>query len=134
MPILDNPKHELFAQELSRGLSATEAYERAGYTPNRHNAAALLRKEHISARVKELQAVVAERAVWTSIERLEALRAIFEASKDEDRKTAISAIAEANKMQGSYAPSKVEASGPNGGPIPVGVVRWEVADPADTDT
>lgn len=134
MPILDNPKHELFAQELSRGLSATEAYERAGYTSNRHNAAALLRKEHISARVKELQAVVAEKAVWTSIERLEALKDIFEASKDEDRKTAISAIAEANKMQGSYAPSKVEASGPNGGPIPVGVVRWEVADPADTDT
>ena len=51
MPILANPKHEAFA----RGSSAAAAYVEAGYKANRHNAAALARKQHISTRVNELQ-------------------------------------------------------------------------------
>jgi phage terminase small subunit len=53
--ILANPKYEAFAQGLARGLSAAAAYVEAGYKPNRHNAAALARKQHISRRVGELQ-------------------------------------------------------------------------------
>ena len=33
MPLLDNPKHEIFAQELAKGTTADEAYARAGYAP-----------------------------------------------------------------------------------------------------
>jgi phage terminase small subunit len=55
MPILANPKHEAFAQGLARGSSATAAYVEAGYKANRHNAAALARKQHILTRVGELQ-------------------------------------------------------------------------------
>jgi hypothetical protein len=55
MPILANSKHEAFAQRLARGLSAAAAYVEAGYKANRHNAAALARKEHILTRVRELQ-------------------------------------------------------------------------------
>ena len=55
MPILANPKHEAFAQGLARGSSAAAAYVEAGYRENRHNAATLARKQHISARVVELQ-------------------------------------------------------------------------------
>ena len=55
MTMLANPKHEVFAQGLARGSSATTAYVEAGYKENRHNAATLARKQHILARVGELQ-------------------------------------------------------------------------------
>jgi phage terminase small subunit len=55
MPILENPRHEAFAQALARGSSASAAYVEAGYKENRHNAATLARKQHILGRVSELQ-------------------------------------------------------------------------------
>ena len=55
MTALKNPRHEAFAQAHARGMSASAAYVEAGYKANRHNAAALARKEHISVRVAELQ-------------------------------------------------------------------------------
>jgi hypothetical protein len=54
MPVLASPRHEAFAHALARGSSATAAYVEAGYKQNRHNAAALARKQHISTRVDEL--------------------------------------------------------------------------------
>jgi hypothetical protein len=55
MPILENPRHEAFAEALARGSSASAAYVEAGYKENRHNATTLARKQHISTRVDELQ-------------------------------------------------------------------------------
>jgi hypothetical protein len=55
MPILENPRHEAFAEALARGSSASGAYVEAGYKENRHNAATLARKQHILTRVSELQ-------------------------------------------------------------------------------
>ena len=60
---------------------------------------------------------MAEKAEWTAADRLRDLKTIFDASAKEDRRTAIAAIAEANKMQGSYAPTKQEHTGRGGGPI-----------------
>jgi hypothetical protein len=54
MPVLASPRHEAFAHALARGSSATAAYIEVGYKQNRHNAAALARKQHISTRVGEL--------------------------------------------------------------------------------
>lgn len=54
MPTLKNAKHERFAQELASGKTADESYVLAGFSENRHNAAALARKEHIRTRVAEL--------------------------------------------------------------------------------
>jgi len=54
MPILRNPKHEFFCQELFKGKSASEAYEIAGFKPNGGNAGALRNKQHISTRLAEL--------------------------------------------------------------------------------
>jgi hypothetical protein len=36
MPILANPKHELFAQGRAKGLSIKEAYAKAGYFVDLH--------------------------------------------------------------------------------------------------
>jgi predicted house-cleaning NTP pyrophosphatase (Maf/HAM1 superfamily) len=59
MPALSNPKHELFAQHLAKGLTQEKAYIAAGYkeTPrSRMSACDLLRtKPYIKERVAELQ-------------------------------------------------------------------------------
>ncbi|MGX5719912.1 hypothetical protein [Shinella zoogloeoides] len=66
-----------------------------------------------------MKARVAEKAEWTAADRLSALKMIFDSHAEKDARVAISAIAEANKMQGSYAPTKRELSGPGGGAIPI---------------
>lgn len=65
MPVLKNPKHERFAQELAKGKTATEAYVLAGYKPNDGNAATLKGKQRISDRVAEILGRAAERAEIT---------------------------------------------------------------------
>ena len=62
MPRIDNPKHELFAQELAKGKSQAEAYELAGYKGDRTGASRLATNDNIQARVAELVGRAAERA------------------------------------------------------------------------
>ncbi len=60
MAILKNARHERFAQNLAKGMSATEAYTKAGYKSTGHaaeaNGARLMRKDEVQARVAELMA------------------------------------------------------------------------------
>lgn len=65
MPILANPRHELFAQELAKGKSADEAYVIAGYSANRGNAARMNANESVQKRVEEIMQRGAERAEIT---------------------------------------------------------------------
>jgi tripartite-type tricarboxylate transporter receptor subunit TctC len=59
VPVLENQRHELFAQELAKGKSASEAYVSSGYKPSRKNAARLKANEDIAARVAELLTIAA---------------------------------------------------------------------------
>lgn len=73
MPVLSNPKHEIFAQELAKGKSAEEAHALAGYSQNRGNAATLKKNESILNRVAELLArreTIEVAATERAIERL----------------------------------------------------------------
>jgi phage terminase small subunit len=55
MPALPNAKQELFCQNYVKGMSQAEAYEKAGYAPNRCNASRLMKtNENIPARIVEL--------------------------------------------------------------------------------
>lgn len=117
MPVLKNARHEAFAQALAKGMTATDAYAEAGYKGDRTAASRLSTNVNVSQRVSEIKNRVAEKAEWTAADRLSALKTIFDSHAEKDARVAISAIAEANKMQGSYAPVKREHSGPNGGPI-----------------
>lgn len=65
MPALSNARHERFAQEVAGGATADEAYEAAGYRPNRGNAARLKANENIRARVAEIIDRGAQRAEIT---------------------------------------------------------------------
>jgi phage terminase small subunit len=62
LPILDNPKFELFAQALAQGKSASAAYVCAGYAAHGGNAGRLSKNESIRDRVEELLHAGAERA------------------------------------------------------------------------
>lgn len=76
MPPLENQRHELFCQHLAKGKTADEAYELAGFKPNRGNAATLKAKQSISARVSDLQDRAASRTEVTVANITERLLAI----------------------------------------------------------
>lgn len=65
MPILRNPRHERFAQELAKGKSASEAYVIAGYQQSEPNASRLTRNDKVQARVAEILSAGALRAEIT---------------------------------------------------------------------
>ncbi len=54
MPILKNARQEKFAQNVAKGMTATEAYVKAGYKSTGHaaeaNGARLMRKDEVQAR------------------------------------------------------------------------------------
>lgn len=78
LPKLSNNRHEAFAQHLATGMSATEAYEKAGYTPSQPNSARLTSNDMVQSRVAELQNRGAERVVVT----LESLTKELEDARD----------------------------------------------------
>src|ERR1017187_7028382 len=57
MAVLDNSKHEHFAQLVAKGVSATKAYTSAGYSDKgaQPSAARLLLNAMVRARLRELQ-------------------------------------------------------------------------------
>ncbi|MAN77792.1 MAG: hypothetical protein CML24_11515 [Rhizobiales bacterium] len=111
MPILPNQRHESFAQALAQGKTADEAYAQAGYKPNRKNAWRLKTNEDVATRVAELSVKAAEKAEWSAADRLKSLKSIHDTVLEKDPRVAISAIGEANKMQGSHAAAKHHLSG-----------------------
>jgi hypothetical protein len=59
MPVLKNPKRELFAQRLAKGETEASAYAAVGYQPDDGNASKLARK--VRDRVQEITGKAAER-------------------------------------------------------------------------
>jgi hypothetical protein len=55
MPVLENSRHEKFAQGLAQGMSAAEAYRQAGYNGDRTAASRLATNVNVQARVDELK-------------------------------------------------------------------------------
>lgn len=78
MPVLQNPRHEAFAQALAKGKSAAEAYTDAGYKPSRSAASRLSTNVNIEARVGELQGRASKKVEVT----LESLAAELDEARD----------------------------------------------------
>lgn len=105
MPVLSNPRHERFAQELAKGMSQTEAYKLAGYSASdetaRRTASVLMTKHDVVARVAELQqrgAVRAEVTVESLIGEAEEARLL--AVKLNNPAAAVAAIREKGVLSG----------------------------------
>ena len=61
MPVLDNPRHERFAQEIANAKTATAAMAAAGYSDPR-NSTRLTKNDEIRRRIEELKERGAARA------------------------------------------------------------------------
>lgn len=117
MPVLKNPKHERFAQELAKGKTADEAYALAGYSANRGNAIRLKANERVMKRLQELQGRAASAVIVTVADIARQL--------DEDREFARAANAASAAVSATMGKAKVlglivdraEMTGANGGPI-----------------
>lgn len=78
MPVLENPKHELFAQARAKGMTLERASLAAGYTGHRGEASELARSNPIAARILELQHTAADDALVDIKELLVSLHEIRE--------------------------------------------------------
>lgn len=111
MPVLQNSKHELFAQARAQGQSATAAFVSAGYAANDSNAARLNGNERVRARVEEIQAVGADKAGLTIEWVLSGLRSNYErAMQAEEIRNADGGTGE-YKYEGSVANKALELIG-----------------------
>ena len=110
MPPLKRIKWEMFAQEVSKGSTNTEAYIKAGYNQKyaRENAPKLLQNTAITDRIAELQGELAAKYLLCKEDMLLILGKI---ARDEDasNRDKVSAIHQASKMQG-FESDKVDLS------------------------
>lgn len=119
MPVLDNARHERYAQEVAKGSSQTDAYLAAGYKGDKTAASRLSTNVNVQDRIAELKAEAAQETVTT----------IYDIARqlDEDRLfaremeapgPAITATMGKAKVLGLLN-EKVELTGKDGGPIEI---------------
>jgi hypothetical protein len=84
MPVLDNARHERFAQALAKGKTADQAYVSAGYSANRGNAARMNANESVQKRLLELKTKSAEKTGLTVASITERLLRIAEKGEASD--------------------------------------------------
>jgi hypothetical protein len=105
MPPLNNQRWERFAVGLFEGLSADEAFVRAGYSKNRGNASRLKSNEIVSARLSELQA---EAAATSKVTVESICRELDEANKVAREKCQAAAMVSAATLRAKLAGLMVE--------------------------
>lgn len=113
MPILENQRHELFAQELATGKSASEAYALAGFKPSRKNASRLRAKEDIGRRVQELQAVAARSTAITIESICAELDQANQVAMERGQAAAMVSASTLRAKLGGLMVERVEVGGPN---------------------
>jgi phage terminase small subunit len=109
MPPLKNGRHEKFCVAKLNGVPSAEAARQAGFSSKCTDIYGfrLLKRPDIQARLAELQEKASSEDVAKVLERKIKLTEII---RDDVTSTRIKimAIAELNKMEGAYAPTKVE--------------------------
>src|SRR5262249_36879372 len=105
MPVLRNPRWEVYAQELAKGKPAREAYVLAGYKKNDGNASRLKSNEKLTARVNELvERTAANAAARAEVTVVSLLNELEEARKQaveiNQPSAAVSAIVAKAKVAG----------------------------------
>ena len=84
MPVLKNPRHELFALGIVQGKSGRAAYHAAGYKAKDATADAsasvLIRNHKVAERIAELQNRVSERAEVKIVEVVGTLATVLRAN------------------------------------------------------
>lgn len=109
-------KQEAFAQAVSGGMNQSDAYRSAYDAGNmkaetiHNNAYKLMNDNEVAARVTELKAALATKALWSRERSVQALANIADGSEAKANEI-VAAIKELNLMHGFNAPTKVELGG-----------------------
>lgn len=102
MAVLANAKHELFAQEVAKGVSSREAYKLAGYgtkddATTDAAASRLLSDVRVQDRITEIQSVAAEKTAITVADLTKRLLSIATKAEGKDEAPMLS-VARASLM------------------------------------
>ena len=122
-----------FADGVLSGLPAGRAYEQAGYASSGDTAdsagSRLLRNVKVSEYIENCESKATKSTILSVIERKEMLTRISENQENADPNASRQAIAELNKMEGSYAVEKKELTVSTGGvllvPMAESLEEWE---------
>lgn len=113
--MIDNPRHEIFAQEIAKGMSQRRAYRIAFPKSQKwkdetvdSKASALANSDKVLARVQKLKEEASSKAVKSAIERKEWLSSIID-DDQLDYGTKLKACDLLNKMEGEYT-TKIEGT------------------------
>ena len=110
MPVLTNHRHERFTQLLAaapKGMTVTDAYEKAGYRRNDGNASTLARHPQVQARLKEIKGQLAEKAVVTAESLMKEAEEVRVSAMDSGQ---LNAAVAAIKEKGVLSGKRVERS------------------------
>lgn len=119
MPILQNSRHEKFAQLVASGKSGQSAYVEAGYAVQgaAQSSYTLLRKPDVADRIDELKQRTEAKADITRGEIIQILAAYarndYDVGATYTHDVRLKAIAQLTKMTGWDAPDKVELGASN---------------------
>ena len=101
MPVLDNPKWELAAQEVAKGRTQLKAIEAAGYAPHNSNASRLIGNDRVKSRIRELQEQAAMETKITIEGQIAKLEGLLEQAKQLKQISAgVAAIDKQNELMG----------------------------------
>ena len=101
MPVLDNPKWELAAQEVAKGRTQLKAIEAAGYAPHDSNASRLIGNDRVKLRIRELQEQAAMSISITLEGQIAKLEDLLNQAKQLNQISAgVSAIDKQNELMG----------------------------------
>ena len=101
MPVLDNPKWELAAQEVAKGKTQLKAIEAAGYAPHDSNTSRLIGNDRVKLRIRELQEQAAMSVNITLQGQMEKLEDLLNQAKQLNQISAgVSAIDKQNELMG----------------------------------
>lgn len=113
------PKQERFAQAVADGMSQADAYRvafdvKATTKPEtvQQSASRLMANPKVAARVKEQQALLAQKGLWTREMSVKALVRAFKLAEASSNASGMTgAVKELNAMHGFNEPVKVEHGG-----------------------
>ena len=89
MPILHNPRHEAFAQARAKGALLNDAYEDAGFAPDRAHASRLAGRDEVAARIAEIKAERADADMGSRPKVIASLLQVAERGQSQDGPAAL---------------------------------------------
>ena len=119
MPVLQNPRHESFAQLRAKGALLNDAYEDAGFTPDKANASRMAHRREVADRIAELRGETAELAAANCQAVIAALMQMAKASQANETPAAVKerrlTLLDAWRLSTLFARERADE---RGGPLP----------------